>query len=227
MMKMTENRHSFATHSFSVCVCVSGRSIPQVSKVPYLDPWQWNSPLCVFRQGKFNTLIHKQHIFHSHRHTVCNTSWCPQQVWKTKIWNVLNRFNIVQVRYQCGGKKRGWKGGEGNMSAGDSHIWPDRAVSWLFTYPDLRGERGGLNKCRHTHMLSLSHSHEHEKHTIYFLNHLWSTKQCVVHNIWPWCKRLNLDSSKSLHLQNTSVYLHCQVNPNNMHHTFSCPGTCS
>lgn len=55
-LKMTENRYSFVKHfSFlspslcvSLCVCVSGWGIPEVSKVPYLDPWQWNSPLCVF-----------------------------------------------------------------------------------------------------------------------------------------------------------------------------------
>lgn len=86
-----------------LCVCVSGRDIPQVSKVPYLDPWQWNSPLCIFHQGKFNTLSIREPIHISH--TVCNISQSPQQERKTKIWNVLNRFNIVQVRYQCGGKR--------------------------------------------------------------------------------------------------------------------------
>ena len=153
MMKMTENRHSFATHSCSVCV--SGRSIPQVSKVPYLDTWQWNSPLCVFRQGKFNTLIHKQHIFHSHRRTVCNTSRCPQQVWKTKIWNVLNRFNIVRVRYQCGGKREAEREGRGTR-AQEIVIYGRTELFLGFSPIQTWGGKGELNKCRHTHALSFS-----------------------------------------------------------------------
>ena len=37
-------------------VCVrAGWGIPQVSKVPYLDSWQWNPSLCILHQGKPDT----------------------------------------------------------------------------------------------------------------------------------------------------------------------------
>lgn len=97
---------------------VLGRDIPQVSKIPYLDPWQWNSPLCVFHQGKYNILIHKwPNTSFAHADTRCET-FCSA-VWKNKLCNVLKIFNIVQIRYRCGEKRESG----GKTRAGDVHIW--------------------------------------------------------------------------------------------------------
>lgn len=59
----------------------------------------------------FSSLKEKS-IFHTNRHMVCNLRQAPQKVRKTKIWNVVNRFDKLQSRYQCGGKREGRDGGE-------------------------------------------------------------------------------------------------------------------
>ena len=160
-----------------VCVCVHARlcvcvfQVGAFLKSPKFPIWILGSEthLSVFftKASTTHSLHKRPNTYFTHtRHTACNTSQSTQQVRKTKIWTALIRFNKVQVRYQCGGKKRRRRGGEGKMRTGDSHIWP---VLFLGFSPIQHcGEKcsaSKFNKCRRTHaciyMPSFSHSLAH------------------------------------------------------------------